>query len=103
MAVNIAGVATRSLNFQLLPKKIEVIKGRPKIQLAAVPLPPFFSPNAALLASLKNNKEKIKVSGKLNGLLKTIGWDATKLKPLSTYLKTVLDQAKTNPSVVVDI
>lgn len=104
MTVKIGGATTRSFNFQLLPKKIKIANGQSnRIDLAALPLPPFFSPNAELLASLKNSKKKIKVSSNLSGLLKTIGWDIAKLKPLSTYLKNVLDQSKTDPSVIVGL
>lgn len=103
MTAKIGGPATRTLNFQLVPKVIKIEEGRLEARLGAIPSSPFFLPKAELLASLKNGKRKIHLNGALRKLLKKISWDKGKLKPLSKHLKAILDQAVKKPVTILDI
>src|SRR5262245_52493491 len=93
----------QGLSFFLMPKKIKAKDGRANIKLAAILSCPYFVPDAEILASIKNNKQKIVITSKLKEVLKKMEWKVKDLEPLVSYIKSQLKEGSKHPELFVGI
>jgi len=92
--MGIKGIKPISIGFLVTAKETKGKNGRTKVELSAVPSGHFFTPNAELLASIKNHKKKFTYTNELKELLKKLHWDKSTLQPVKKFMQQQLDQVK---------
>jgi hypothetical protein len=97
-----APVAPVVISFLLIPKVVKIKKSvGKKITLAALLAPSFQLPKAALIATLKHGKKKLRYSPDLKRFIKKMNLTMAMFKPLETYLSSQIKMAKKNPEPFV--